>query len=290
MQATTVALDGLDLHVHTGGHGEPVLFVHGLGSQAASWLPTAEALSDEFALLVPDLPGFGRSSKPPASYEPAFFVDALVGLLEERGIEATHVVGTSLGGHIALELALRHPERVHRTVAVAPGGVPPADFEGTPALARYTEILEAETEDQIVTILEDVRAEDAAPRQHVRDPAEILAYVQSPGAAHAFRSALVQSARARRLGPLLDGIEPGPLIVWGEKDPMIPWQVTAPVLAKAKAPTVALFEECGHSPHNQRPEAFRELAAAFLAERASDLEPVAKQVPAAVRLNPGRGP
>lgn len=276
MRERTLTVDGMDLRLATVGDGDPVVFVHGLGGAWTSWRPSLRVLPEGLHAVAPTLPGFGRSAKPQRDYTPVFFADTLASLLDELGIESATVVGSSLGGHVTLELALGHPERVDRVLTVAPAGVPPAQWNGSPALATYTRILDAQTESDVVEILEAITPEGIEPPDHGREAEEILAYVNSPGAEQAFFSALRESARARRVGPLLDEIDAPSLVAWGKRDPMLPWNVVEPVLAEAKRPGLVLFPEAGHSPHNHRPELFRDLLAAF---RAGNLEPLVQDEP-----------
>ena len=269
MREHAVTIDGIDVHVQHGGRGRPVLFVHGLGGASTSWQPHLEALAENRRVIAPDLPGFGRSAKPEAAFTPAFFVDVLVDLLDQLGVDETDLVASSMGGQVAIELALRHPDRVRRAVAIAPAGVPPARFEGTPELARYRDIVHAETEEEVTRVLEAVRPDELPPPEHGRDPAEILAYVHDPGAERAFQRALTASAEARRLGPLLDDVEAPLWIVWGTRDPMIPWDVAGPVVQQATSPGLITVEGAGHSPHNEDLATFQPLLEAILAGEVS---------------------
>jgi pimeloyl-ACP methyl ester carboxylesterase len=175
MRPRTVTVDGMDLHVRTAGQGPDLLLVHGLGGASTSWQATAERLADRFRVIAPDLPGFGRSPIPAADYTPGFFVDVLVGLLDRMGVEETHAIGSSMGGQVALELGLDHPERVNRLIAVAPAGVPPADFEGTEALAAYREITEAQTVGGVEAVLAAVEPAEVVGPERGRGPGDILA-------------------------------------------------------------------------------------------------------------------
>lgn len=267
MDTRTIDLDDHSIHLSQAGTGQPTVFLHGLGGAGTSWTPIAQRLSDRFHVLCPDLPGFGRSSKPTDHrYTPAFFVATLVGLLDELGIDQAHVVGGSLGGQVALELALRHPGRIDRVVAVAPAGVPPASYSGSAELDAYRELVEAETEADVHQAREAMRPPGTDHIEPVRSDAEVLAYVRSPGAKEAFRSALEESAKARRLGPLLDRIDPAPLFVWGDRDPIIPLDVCRPELEELQKRArldLAVFDGCGHSPQAQRPDAFARLVASW---------------------------
>ncbi|GAA1862818.1 alpha/beta hydrolase [Pseudonocardia ailaonensis] len=120
-------------HLATAGptDGEPVVFLHGTGpgaTGASSFAPILPAL-DGFRCVVPDLVGFGRSSHPDdvATGPGPWFtrrVDAVLALLDALGLDRVHLVGHSYGARVALELALRAPDRVGRVVLLAAGGTP----------------------------------------------------------------------------------------------------------------------------------------------------------------------
>lgn len=118
---------GLQLHYQDIGTGDPVVFIHGSGPGASghsnfklNYPPFAAA---GYRSIVPDLPGYGASDKPDTLYTLDFFVDALSGLLDALDISRCVLVGNSLGGAIALKLALDQPGRVSRLVLMAPGGL-----------------------------------------------------------------------------------------------------------------------------------------------------------------------
>ena len=105
----------------TMGEGPDVLLIHGLGGTRASFMETAAALSTRYRVHAPDLPGFGASCKPAlGSYNARWFADIMVCLMDELGIERAHLVGNSMGGRIAIELGLNHPDRVGALVLLCP--------------------------------------------------------------------------------------------------------------------------------------------------------------------------
>jgi pimeloyl-ACP methyl ester carboxylesterase len=117
----TVATRRARLSVMEAGLGPPLLAIHGLGGTKGSFLPTVAAMAPEFRVIAVDLPGFGDSDKPiGAVYDPPFFAAVGVDLLDALGLDRVHVIGNSLGGRIALEIGLRHPERVGRLGLLAP--------------------------------------------------------------------------------------------------------------------------------------------------------------------------
>lgn len=112
------ALRPEDLHVRQYGQGEPLLLVHGLGSSGDDWAFQLPALATRYRLIVPDLPGAGRSPKPPGRYSIAQFATTLWQLLDQLGHERVHLVGFSLGGAVALEMALQRPDAARRLVLI----------------------------------------------------------------------------------------------------------------------------------------------------------------------------
>jgi pimeloyl-ACP methyl ester carboxylesterase len=109
------------ISVAEAGQGDPAILIHGLGATKASFLPTVGALARSHRAIAIDLPGFGDSVKPiGAAYDPAYFAGAITALLDALEIERAHLVGNSMGGRVAIETGLRHPERVHRLALLAP--------------------------------------------------------------------------------------------------------------------------------------------------------------------------
>ncbi|MEX5363578.1 alpha/beta fold hydrolase [Pseudomonas guariconensis] len=119
--------DGLQLHYQDVGTGEAVVFIHGSGPGASghsNFKRNYPQFADAgYRAIVPDLPGYGASDKPQTAYTLDFFVEALLGLLDALDIQRCTLVGNSLGGAIAIAIALRQPQRVARLVLMAPGGL-----------------------------------------------------------------------------------------------------------------------------------------------------------------------
>lgn len=130
MEATKVArvrAGAHELFVSEFGAGAPVVLLHGGGPGAtgmSNYSRNVEVLAERFRVIVPDLPGYGRSSKQLDLRDPfGSLADAIHALLDTLGIDRAHLVGNSYGGAAALRLALDTPERVDRLVLMGPGGV-----------------------------------------------------------------------------------------------------------------------------------------------------------------------
>lgn len=258
----------VDTHGGKENRGRPaVLLVHGLGGSVESWTNNIEALSRQLRVVALDLPGFGYSDKPRMNYTIKFYRDFVAGFVKKMNIPHHHqqqpltVVGSSLGGHVAAELALGHPDVVSKLVLISPPGALPKSFAGSPALRRYVKVLQARSVEQAKKALYAV---DGRP---VTDEYALTVYerLSMPGAREAFLSALAGSARAPRLGSRLERIKAPAMLIWGKDDAMIPVKYAEPFI-KARNFRVVLLEKCGHRPHADRPAVFNSLVAGFALE------------------------
>ncbi|SVC38938.1 uncharacterized protein METZ01_LOCUS291792, partial [marine metagenome] len=119
-----------DLHVEVEGEGPALLLLHGFtGSTATIW-PLGRTLTDRRTVLAVDLPGHGQTGLlDPPDHRFESTLDALVRILDQRGIDEVDVLGYSMGGRLALGLAVRHPERVRSTVLIGSTAGFPTDAE-----------------------------------------------------------------------------------------------------------------------------------------------------------------
>ena len=128
------------------GKGFPLVLIHGLGYARWGWEPVADALAEHHEILLLDNRGIGESDAPSGAYSASEMAGDVLGVMDVAGINKAHIVGTSLGGMVAQELALQAPERVEKLVLVCttPGGRNAAPMPGktvrliarAPTLAR----------------------------------------------------------------------------------------------------------------------------------------------------------
>lgn len=115
MSERVVVAGGVPLFVREEGAGEPVVLLHGFPQTGACWRAISERLAKRFRVLVPDLPGFGRSGPPPR-FDAEAVAGVLAAFLDQVGASPATIVGHDWGGSIAFAFALAHPERVTRLV------------------------------------------------------------------------------------------------------------------------------------------------------------------------------
>ena len=284
LRSSLVKVGRLSLHHTYGGKGSPVLLIHGLGSSGyIEWRFTLPALAANHRVFAPDLPGFGRSQKPRARYGIKYFARVLDRYLEGRRLASAAVVGTSLGGRIALELALEYPDRVSKLVLVnalglgrpqfqvyyplmmlprvgeAVMGVARGALRWAPATvirrvaARYTgassDLAEA-INDEYLGHLREMYAEDGYPRAY-------LATVRSLAQPEALFGSYDLTSELKR-------IEVPTLFVWGASDPLFPLEHATRAHRSMPGSRLTVIEGAGHTPQAERPEEFNRTLARFL--------------------------
>jgi pimeloyl-ACP methyl ester carboxylesterase len=262
------------LSILTAGRGDPVVMMHGLGATKGSFLPTVAALADRFRVIAVDLPGFGDSDKPlGAAYHPPFFARAVVHLLDSLKIGRAHLIGNSMGGRVALELGLRHAERVGRLVMLAPSLAWKRERPWAPLvrlLRPELGLVQIAPRRVVEAIVH--RIIPAAGSNWVQAGVdEFLRAYLTPRGRMAFYAAarqiyLEEPRGAKGFWTRLATLAPPSLFIWGKHDGLVPIAFAAHV--KHTLPSARHLElDCGHVPQLERPAETHAAIAAFLQER-----------------------
>ena len=271
-------------HMH-GGRGSPVLFIHGLGSSGyIEWRFNLEAVSDRHRVYAPDLPGFGRSEKPRARYGIAYFTRFIERYMEDRGLRSAAIVGASLGGRIALELALESPRLVRKLVLVNALGLGRPNVHVSYGLVTIPRLGEA-----LMNVARD--ALRWAPSQMIRRVAArysgatsdlkrtmddaYLDNLRELYAADGYHDAYLATVRSLvtpkaflggqndvtlRLNELKVPVQ----LIWGADDPLFPVAHAARAHSLIGNSKLAVIEGAGHTPQAERPEEFNRVLRKFL--------------------------
>lgn len=232
-------------HGAEGGDGA-VVFVHGSGPGASGHsnfkLNVPAFVAAGHRVIVPDLPGFGYSSKPTdRDYTTSFFSEALVGLLDAAGVGRCALVGNSLGGAVSIRAALDHAQRVEKLILMAPGGMEELDtYMAMPAMARMIQnfVDGALDKDGLRRILKDL----------VYDPAHITdALVEE-------RYAILQDQPPEVLSRMhipnmaaeLGRIDCPVLAFWGVDDGLLPASGGQKIVRACRPCRLIEVAQCGH--------------------------------------------
>lgn len=253
----------------------PVIFLHGLGATNASMLPPFWDLAVDHRVLAPDLPGHGASSAPYDRYDAAFFADWLAEWMDLVGIAQAVVVGNSLGGRVALESALRHPDRVQALALLAPAVAFRRLRQFVP-LVRLTrpELAAVPVPISHAAAVAGVRLLFARPERlpeawYRAAAGEFVRLYRDRGHRVAFFSALREVYLDDAFGPSgfwtrLGGLQPPALFVWGAQDRLVPAGFARHVVEAVPGAVSTTFADCGHVPQFELPAETNEVIRRFL--------------------------
>ncbi len=260
----------------------PIVFVHGLSGCWANWLEQLPVLAGEHRVLAFDLPGFGYSPMPAEPHghgtgiSIAGYARLLDGLLGELGIDAAAVVGSSMGGFVAAELAIAFPQRVERLVLVSPAGLSttmdPHTLRAMPTLRRMERVLSTSSAwfaSRSDAAMRRPRLRAATLKVTASHPSRLPAALAAeqvrgagkPGFMQALQALLDYDIRDR-----LPEIACPTLIVWGDDDRLISVRDADAFAQLIPDSRKVVFADTGHVAMLERPAAFNALLAEFLSE------------------------
>jgi pimeloyl-ACP methyl ester carboxylesterase len=280
-----VQVGSLRVHHTHGGRGSPVLFIHGLGSSGyIEWRFNLEPAAASNRVFAPDLPGFGRTEKPRARYGVPYFARFVERYMESRGLRSAAVVGASLGGRIALELALERPRLIRKLVLVNSLGLGRPNLQMSYGLVTIPRVGEA--------VMKVARgALGWAPPRMIRRVAaryagassdldrtmddEYLDHLRELYSAAGYHEAYLATVRSlvtmkalfggqhdetRRLSELAIPVQ----LIWGADDPLFPAAHALRAHSLIAGSRLAVIEGAGHTPQAERPEEFNRVLNRFL--------------------------
>jgi 3-oxoadipate enol-lactonase len=260
-QALRAANGDVELAYELRGSGSALLLVQGLGYGGRGWVPVLELLAEDFLVVSYDNRGFGASDVPPGPYTVAQLAGDAVAVLDAAGIERAHILGVSLGGMAAQELALSRPERVDRLVLVSttPG------VGGHPLPARTVSLmLEAPTlppSDALRRFVENALGPDAASELVERIVAYRTANSPDPGGWQSQAAAGATFDALDRIGL----IAAPTLVVHGTEDFVIDPRNGEQLARTIPGARIELLQGCGHLASWEQPERLATLVKEFLA-------------------------
>ncbi len=286
-----VEVDGTPVNYVDIGEGElePIVFVHGLGGQWQNWLENIPRAAQERRVIALDLPGSGLSPPPRDGITIPGYGRCVDTVCDKLGVGRVDMVGNSMGGFVAAEVAIQFPERIDQLVLVSAAGIASADVAKTPILTigRVMAAIATHTATLDPFLASRPKSRHAALALVARHPSRLkadLAYegffkgAGKPGFQEALKANLEYDFRDR-----LPEIRHPTLIVWGENDSIIPVRDANQFERLIPDSRKVVMKETGHVPMAERPNTFNDLMLEFLAETgpASAKEPAGGESQAA---------
>ena len=249
---------GVNLQLVTGGSGPPLLILHGeLGNHG--WLRCHQALSRDYSLYLPSHPGFGATQRQDWIMNMRDLAGWYLEAIDDLDLSGANLMGFSLGGWLAAEMAAMSPDLFNKLVLVSPAGIKPpqgeiydmflvvakefltAGFHDTSATPEFLEICPDEPDPDLAEAWEVAREE--ACRLSWRP---YMHYLGLPNLLH----------RLKRLPTQ---------IIWGQDDAIVPVSASRVFHESIPGSTLALLDNCGHHPHVEKADEFVAIVKSFLA-------------------------
>jgi pimeloyl-ACP methyl ester carboxylesterase len=258
----TITANGVDLWVEQTGQGPDVVFISGLADEGACWVDQVAGLQDRYRVTTFDNRAVGRSSVPPGEYRIADFAADTVALLDALELERVHLVGSSMGGAIAQEVAIAHPERLQSVV-----------LNGTWCRGdRFLQevirnwIWSAQKADSTRDFLVAVNLWCFAPRiwnegimDGWLDAAEQSEYQQSVDAFSRSAEALLHHDTADRLS----AVRTRSLVTVGELDLVLPARYSRELADRIEGAELVVIPDAGHQPFQEFPDDYNRILDEF---------------------------
>jgi 2-hydroxy-6-oxonona-2,4-dienedioate hydrolase len=237
-----------------------LIFLHGIGASAERWSRVIPTLSRDYRVIAPDIIGFGYSDKPVVEYTMDFFIDFFESFLDNLGISEASIIGSSLGGHIATEFAIRFPHMVEKLVLVSPAGMM---RKSTPTLDRYIMAALYPEYQRVYEVFSEMVYDSNTINQETL--MDFVNRMNLPSAKYAFMSTLSGIRYAPRLTGRLSNITAPTLLMWGENDTTIPLAEYAHQYNEIpNMEELVVIKKCGHIAPIERPATFNRIVLRFL--------------------------
>jgi pimeloyl-ACP methyl ester carboxylesterase len=235
---------GRQVHLLSDGSGPPVLYLHGMGDLGA-WTPALACLAEQFTVLRPDHPGFGDSDDDPAVDSMLDLAFSYLDVLDALGLERVDLIGMSLGGWLAAQLAILAPHRVGRVVLLAPAGLritaaAPDVFTLDPVELAALTVHDPQAKALAIAAAEQVGSDQVAFQRYLRNRAATAhlgwnPYMHDP------------KLRVHRLAAPV-------LVLWGAQDQIIPVEQAAVWDQAVPHAVVETVSDAGHLLAADRPD------------------------------------
>jgi pimeloyl-ACP methyl ester carboxylesterase len=256
IQGKTIKVNGLDVHYYTAGQGEPLVVIHGGGGDARSWISNIEELSEKYTVYAPDLPGYGGSQRLAGDYYIPELSDFIGSFASSLGLEKFNLVGHSMGGGVALDYALKSPQKIKKLVLVSSLCLGREIAFWVRLLSIHALLRSLGT--LTISILRGIKwmAERLNPAEFIMPLSPASMTVGGNITTFRQQSVVLKDRLAEVAVPTL--------VVWGARDPIVPVKHAYQAAEAIPDCRVKVFEKRGHNVHRDALAEFSSTVTGFL--------------------------
>lgn len=266
----TIEIEGARINYAEIGEGDPIVFLHGLGGCWQNWLENMPRMAElGFRAIALDLPGFGSSPMPPWEISIPAYGRLVQDFCDRLGVTSCTLVGNSMGGFVATEVAVTNVPLVERLVLVSSAGISHAKMRREPvvagarvAIAANPLLLRLDLPSMRRPRLRKMSMSGVMRHPEKLRPELLVEFIAPSFGSEGFLPA-VAALTGYDLLDRLEDIDDPTLIVWGRDDLVVPASDAAGFVERITGARLVVFEDCGHVPMAERPVRFNRLLAEF---------------------------
>jgi len=265
-----ISVNGLNIRYIVRGSGSPVLLIHGFGEFLETWWLNIVPLSEHYQVYAMDLPGHGLSDKPEIDYDLVFAIEFATDFAQALGIERASLIGHSLGGIVAMSMAINFPEKIDKLILVDSGGL----TDEIPLVYRLCclpllgELMVKPTVK--AGLRHGIRRAFYNPDLVTEEMVDKdYQFLKMPGAKQAMLNIIRHGISLSGSSPdvvMIDRlhlIKPPTLLIHGTRDKVIPVKYARKAAGLIPNVRLKLIKKCGHCPHIEKASEFNEAVIAF---------------------------
>lgn len=254
----TVTVHGHNIAYYEAGKGSTVILIHGLGADSRHWAANIDALSQNFRVIALDQIGYGQSDKPVMRYTVENFADYLYGFMVAAKIPKASLVGNSLGGWVALDFTIRHPQMVEKLILVDAAGLRPTEALKLPKGGiKPLSLLNTRWFFDLMDANKEWATVDLGPNAFARHLKNGDTYTIASSVAEMMTGREFEDKRLKK-------VHTPTLIIWGRDDMLIPLAMGEQFHKEITGSEMLVIDGTGHIPMAGKPAEFNAAVKKFL--------------------------
>jgi len=255
MKEIITTINNLRINYKVAGNGPAVLLLHGWGGSSDSWLEVEEFLvKDNYLVIAPDLPGFGKSAPPIEPWDVQNYSDFVFSLIKHLEIDSFFLLGHSFGGRIAIKFSNQHAELLKGLILCDAAGIRIAPDLKTKTIIAAAKVGNVFLSHRLTAVI----------KEWARNIFYFLLREKDYVKANGVMRETIKKALGEDLLSELPNIKTRTLIIWGEADQLVPLKCARVFNEKIIGSRLEVMPKIGHSPHLENPEKLAQIIISFL--------------------------